>query len=324
MAGAQRRRDRRLCLAALGLLIVFVVSCWRSLGRAFSFGDGSKTSARGATATLARRDVVATASGAALARRARNFGCALTAVSENFNYGEADYWDQRYEEDGRESSYDWLGDYEKFRPHIEAAAARIGGGRAVSVLDLGCGNARLAEDMHDDGYTNVTGVDISEVAISMMRERNAETRPGIKWVVGNAFELDFPDSSFDIVIDKSTMDALSCEAGKTNQNMVKLTGEVSRVLRTGGAYLVFSATNMGEASLHLPHLMFDVKHEDIPMPFSQLTVSTAVKQPGADARLLFGGKEKALEAAEHFDRQLAEGRRQREEAEKRLKETAPA
>jgi len=312
MPGAQKRRDRRLRLIGAALVTLTAAACWRGLDRALSFVGG-----RGA------------ASAPAAARQHRGCGCAVAAGDddkfENFNYGEADYWDKRYEEDGSSSSYDWLGDYDKFRPHIEAIAQRLGRDRSsISVLDLGCGNARLSEEMYDDGYTNITAVDISEVAISMMRERNAEKRPGIKWVVGDAFALDFADSSFDIIIDKSTMDALSCEVGKTNQNMVRLTGEVSRVLQTGGAYLVFSATNMGEASLHLPHLMFDVKHEDIPMPFSQLTVSTAVKQPGADSRLLFGGMEKALEAAAEYDRQIAAGIQQREEAEQRLKETAPA
>jgi len=94
------------------------------------------------------------------------------------------------------------------------------------VLDLGCGNARLCEKMHDDGYKNIVAVDISTVAIDMMRQRNAELRPEIQWCVGDAFKLDAEDDSFDVVIDKSTLDAIACDQDHINVNMVKLIGEV--------------------------------------------------------------------------------------------------
>lgn len=246
---------------------------------------------------------------------------AVADAKRDFNYGEAAYWDDRYKEDGADSYYDWIGAYDRFQEFIEAAATRVGGGRGVAILDLGCGNARLSEDMYDDGFLNITAVDISQTAISMMQERNADRRPGIRWVVGNAFDLDFEAGTFDLVIDKSTMDALSCEDGKANQNMVKLTSEVARVLRPGGAYLVFSATEMASRSLQLPHLDFDTEIKDVPMPFSTLQVGTAVKRPGAD-KLLQEGKEPALRIAVQHDAELVATLRAHEEAEQRLKEQA--
>ncbi|OLP81606.1 Methyltransferase-like protein 13 [Symbiodinium microadriaticum] len=115
-----------------------------------------------------------------------------------------DYWDNRYKkEEGK--NFDWLGDYEKFREFIESATASLDGGpRSAKVLDLGCGNAKLAEEMYDDGFENITALDISEVAIESMRQRNFEERPNIDWVVGDAFDLQLEDESFDLVIDKST------------------------------------------------------------------------------------------------------------------------
>lgn len=55
---------------------------------------------------------------------------------------------------------------------------------AAEILDLGCGNAKLSEELFDHGYRRVTGLDISPVAIDSMRERNAERRPEIRWAGG--------------------------------------------------------------------------------------------------------------------------------------------
>ena len=47
---------------------------------------------------------------------------------------------------------------------------------ADQILMVGCGNSRLSEDMYDVGYHNITNVDISDVVIRQMMERNAKKR----------------------------------------------------------------------------------------------------------------------------------------------------
>lgn len=238
-------------------------------------------------------------------------------------YGEATYWDQRYEKEAAEGqqTYDWLGDYARFKEFIEAAT---GGRRDAKLLDLGCGNARLTEELFDDGFKDITGLDISPVVIEQMSKRNAETRPGIKWVVGDCFNMDLPDESFDLVIDKSTMDAVSCSPENMNTNMVRMTAEVSRVLRTGGTYIVFSAcSGIVPSVVKLPHLSFQVEHTNIPMPFSQLDVYACRKKDDANSKLLIT-LDGTLATAEQIDRNNAESKRRREEAEERLKQDAPS
>ena len=39
------------------------------------------------------------------------------------------------------------------------------------ILNLGCGNSRLSEEMFEDGYTNITNIDFSDKVISQMSER---------------------------------------------------------------------------------------------------------------------------------------------------------
>ena len=76
---------------------------------------------------------------------------------------------------------------------------------------LGCGNSELSEQMYDAGYTKITNIDISSVVIEQMAERSRLSRPEMKFLVGDVTDLHmYADSSFDILIDKSTIDALLC------------------------------------------------------------------------------------------------------------------
>jgi len=90
----------------------------------------------------------------------------------------------------------------------------------------GCGNSRLTEDMFEDGYTSITNVDVSRVVVDQMMERYRD-KPTLQWQQMNVCSLDFPDETFDVVVDKGTMDSLLC-------------GEISRVLKPNGCFVIIS------------------------------------------------------------------------------------
>jgi SAM-dependent methyltransferase len=50
----------------------------------------------------------------------------------------------------------------------------------VRILNLGCGNSILPEEMYDRGYKHIYNVDISPVVIEQMAKRNAFKRPELK------------------------------------------------------------------------------------------------------------------------------------------------
>jgi hypothetical protein len=52
-------------------------------------------------------------------------------------------------------------------------------------------------------------------------------------------DLQYEDNSFDLIIDKSTMDALLC-GDQSFLNTAIMTKEVQRVLKTGGIYMIIS------------------------------------------------------------------------------------
>lgn len=95
----------------------------------------------------------------------------------NVQYLQADYWNKRFDS---EPQYDWFKDYSQFRhlciPHLQPAD---------SILILGCGNSTLTQDLYNDGYRNLTSVDLSAVVIDHMRTKAAAASQGdIKWQVG--------------------------------------------------------------------------------------------------------------------------------------------
>lgn len=55
----------------------------------------------------------------------------------------------------------------------------------------------------------------------------------------NVCSLDFPDESFDAVIDKGTMDSILCGEGSTH-NIGRMCEEVSRVLKPSGVFIIVS------------------------------------------------------------------------------------
>ncbi len=95
-------------------------------------------------------------------------------------------------------------DYKSLQPLLKMYATP-----ESKVVVLGCGNAEFSEDMYDDGYQNIVNVDISSVVIEQMRLRNA-ARKSMTYEVMDVRNMAYPDNTFDIAVDKSTIDALLC------------------------------------------------------------------------------------------------------------------
>ena len=50
------------------------------------------------------------------------------------------------------------------------------------VLMVGCGNSALSADMFDVGYKSIINIDISDVAIAQMIEKNRERRSDMPFI----------------------------------------------------------------------------------------------------------------------------------------------
>ena len=81
----------------------------------------------------------------------------------------------------------------------------------AKTLVLGGGTSTLGQALIDNGWSDVTALDFSEVAV----KRGLEMEPSVDWVVGDARRLDetFDDSTFGSIVDKGTIDAIYLSAG---------------------------------------------------------------------------------------------------------------
>ncbi|KAL9226468.1 hypothetical protein vseg_002278 [Gypsophila vaccaria] len=161
----------------------------------------------------------------------------------SYNYGDADYWNARYIEEG--GSFDWYQRYSSLRPFVRRYIPP-----PSSVLMVGCGNAVMSEDMVNDGYTHILNIDISSVAIQMM-QRKYHHLPQLKYMQMDVRDMSvFMDDSFDSVIDKGTLDSLMCGTDAPI-SASRMLGEVSRLLKPGGVYLLIT---YGDPNVRMPYL----------------------------------------------------------------------
>ncbi|XP_070989046.1 EEF1A lysine methyltransferase 4 isoform X2 [Oncorhynchus clarkii lewisi] len=150
----------------------------------------------------------------------------------NSRYKDVDYWDERYK---TEKSFEWFGDFSKFQHLLQRHVLKDD-----AILVLGCGNSSMSSDMYDAGYHSITNIDYSSVCIDTMSARHDATCPGMTWHQMDARQLSFTDASYDVVLEKGTLDAMLVEEKdpwKVSSETACLIDQVSRVLKPGGRFL---------------------------------------------------------------------------------------
>eukprot|EP01084_Bolivina_argentea_P144224 253109_1 len=189
-------------------------------------------------------------------------------------YGLVSYWDERYQTDPE--PFDWLQHFPGLSNIISDHVSKD-----HSILMVGAGNSRLSEEMLEDGYLAVTNIDASSVVIEQMSERYKE-RPELTWKCMNACAIEFPDKSFDVAIDKGTMDSILCGEGSVT-NVAKLCQEISRVLKRNGVYIVVS---YGQPDTRLGYLensayLWKVEVFKVPKPTINPTLESQKNDPSS-------------------------------------------
>nr|XP_026691000.1 EEF1A lysine methyltransferase 4-like [Ciona intestinalis] len=156
-------------------------------------------------------------------------------AKKNTQYKEKEYWDERYE---TEESYDWFKGYDDFKSVLKNHM-----NTQDRILMLGCGNSPFSEHLYKDGYRNIVNIDYSHICIEKM-EAKCKDLAEMKWLVMDIMDLKFGDASFDLVIDKGTLDAiLTDQSGfghlceKAFDAIEVVLTNVSRVLVNGGRFV---------------------------------------------------------------------------------------
>ncbi|KAL4635962.1 endothelin-converting enzyme 2-like [Arapaima gigas] len=153
----------------------------------------------------------------------------------NSRYKDVEYWDERYE---KEESFEWFGDLSKFQHLLERHVHK-----EDNILVLGCGNSSLSFNMYQRGFCSITNIDYSGVCIETMAKRHADCQE-MQWLKMDARHLAFSESTFDVVLEKGTLDAMTVEekdpwnvSAETAGLIHQVLKEISRVLKPGGRFI---------------------------------------------------------------------------------------
>uniref|UniRef100_H2Z6S3 EEF1A lysine methyltransferase 4 n=1 Tax=Ciona savignyi TaxID=51511 RepID=H2Z6S3_CIOSA len=180
-------------------------------------------------------------------------------ANHNKLYKEKEYWDHRYE---NEDSYDWFKSYDDFKNVLKDHMDKND-----KILILGCGNSPFSLDLYKDGYKNVTNVDYSTVCIENMKQKY-QNLSEMSWYVMDITNLQFEASTFDVVIDKGTLDALLVEENDVwnisetaFETMEAVLRNVSTVLKVGGRFvsITFSQPHFRKKILARSKFNWDVQ-----------------------------------------------------------------
>ncbi len=98
----------------------------------------------------------------------------------------------------------------------------------AAIIDVGGGESKLVDFLLDEGFTNITVLDISEQALLKTQERLGERASKVKWVVSDVTEFK-PIQKFDVWHDRATFHFLT-----TREQIEKYVELASRAVNENG------------------------------------------------------------------------------------------
>lgn len=167
-------------------------------------------------------------------------------------FGEREYWEATYRgyrsrEDFNGFRYDWYVAYDDIK---EILGVYLSKDKNDRIMHFGCGNSALAERLWKQGWTNITNVDFSHTVIADMTKQTKALH-GIDHCCLDGRDLSyFPDSSFDVILEKGALDAVFCSTDSV-EAACKVIDEFFRILRPGGCCISITCAS---AKCRTPYL----------------------------------------------------------------------
>lgn len=142
-----------------------------------------------------------------------------------------EHWENVYQTKGREE-VSW------FREHLDTSLRMIsntGAHKDAAIIDVGGGNSNLVDDLLDNGFADVSVLDISAKAIRDSKERLGAKSEQVTWLVADITEVELPSNHFDVWHDRAVFHFLT--GAEDRRKYVEL---VMRSLKRGGHIIVAS------------------------------------------------------------------------------------
>ncbi|KAK5965243.1 hypothetical protein GCK32_003428 [Trichostrongylus colubriformis] len=133
-----------------------------------------------------------------------------------------------------------------YRPRGARGLRRPRGFLPYTILHIGCGTSQMSMQLFEMGFRNITNVDFSQVLVDAGRVAH----PEMEWICDDIRSLGkIPSSSFDVVLEKATLEALLVKEKSTwspSDHALKTVDDVlssvARVLTNNGVFISISFT----------------------------------------------------------------------------------
>jgi ubiquinone/menaquinone biosynthesis C-methylase UbiE len=139
------------------------------------------------------------------------------------------HWDTIYKTKGPQA-VSW------YREHLETSLAlieRAAGSPSAAVIDVGGGASTLVDDLLEQGFQDITMLDISEAAIEAAQKRLGPTADQVYWLSGDLLEMEFPAGRFEIWHDRAVFHFLT-----SPEQRASYVRQVARAVKRGGHVII--------------------------------------------------------------------------------------
>jgi|SRR5215469_15523448 len=123
-----------------------------------------------------------------------------------------------------------------YRPHLETSLAlikRSAPDRTASIIDVGGGESTLVDDLREQGFENITVLDVSQAAINASRERLGERAAGVHWIAADITQVELERLAYDVWHDRAVFHFLTA-----HEQRAAYVRQVARSVKSGGHVIV--------------------------------------------------------------------------------------
>jgi SAM-dependent methyltransferase len=178
--------------------------------------------------------------------------------------GDGTAWDKRFLQqvsEGEGRTDEWYICYENSPELQQFMQAAID--PDALVVQVGCGNSRMAPALYKDGFKYLINLDISKAVLAHMQMRYSKTHPGLAFIAADATQTCWPSEIVDVIVDKGTLQSLLLLRDGVAR-VEAFAREMWRILRPGGKMIQIMGSAGMQMYLKLPDLRWGVKHKVIP------------------------------------------------------------
>jgi 2-polyprenyl-3-methyl-5-hydroxy-6-metoxy-1,4-benzoquinol methylase len=123
-----------------------------------------------------------------------------------------------------------------YRPHLETSLGlilRAVSDRAVSIVDVGGGESTLVDDLLQEGFQNITVLDVSQAAIDVNKARLGEKASGVHWLVADITQVQLQPHAYDLWHDRAVFHFLT-----TKGQRAAYVRQLVQAVKSGGHVIV--------------------------------------------------------------------------------------